>query len=255
MGATRDPAAHGGHRIRMRERVQSKGLEGLAPHEIIEFLLFYPIPRRDVNELAHQLTSRFGSLRGVLTASLPELEAVPGVGARTARWLALVGEAALACANLSANDRPKLKSYMPVFQYAMQIEPELTPPCCVQLCLDAVGRLIYRRQICNSLSWGEPATLRTALGDMLSSQAYSAVLLVYTGDREPAPQSYDVEHTAGYAATLCAAGLDLLDVVFASGGTQYSMRRSHQLPDDSASASVRAVREDYLRKVPDGEPF
>ena len=129
MERTRNPAAHGGHRARMRQKVQSKGFEGLEPHEIIEFLLFYAIPRQDVNELAHRLIDRFGSVRGVLSAELPELESVPGIGARTARWLALVGEGVAACADLSAEDRPRINNFRAAYRIAAQMEREITPPC------------------------------------------------------------------------------------------------------------------------------
>ena len=43
---------HGGHRARLRQKVRDQGLEALAPHEIMEFLLYYAIPRQDVNALA-----------------------------------------------------------------------------------------------------------------------------------------------------------------------------------------------------------
>ena len=231
----------------MRQKVQSNGFEGLEPHEIIEFLLFYAIPRQDVNELAHRLIDRFGSVRGVLSAELPELESVPGVGARTARWLALVGESASACAGLSPEDRPVLKNYRDAFRAAARMERELIPPCCVQLCLDGKSRLLYRRQICNSLSWGEPATLREALGDMFTSQAYSAILILYTGDQDTKPQSYDIVHAAGYAASLHAAECELLDVVLANGGSIVSMKKDGLIPAEMETEHARFVREEYLR--------
>ena len=167
MERTRDSEAHGGHRARMRQRVQSEGFEGLEPHELIEFLLFYIIPRQDVNELAHRLVDRFGSARGVLEAAPEELMRVDGVGARTAKWLALVGEGASACAQLSPGDRPLLRNCRDAFRCAARAARRLTPPCCAQLCLDAAGRLLYRRVLCPSLSWGEPGVLREALRDML----------------------------------------------------------------------------------------
>ena len=253
MERTRDSKAHGGHRSRMRQRVQSKGFEALEPHEIIEFLLFYAIPRQDVNELAHRLIDRFGNVHAVLSAGIPELESVPGVGARTARWLALVGEATAACGSLSAADRPQLKDYRDVFRYAAQSEREITPPCCVQLCLDAVGRLLYRRQVSDSMSWGEPMTLREALGDVFSAQACSVILFVYTGERDPVPQEYDAEHAVGYAETLRAADCGLLDVILIGGGVLNSLRQRHMIPEGNELPHLRALREDYLRGMPAGE--
>ena len=65
---------HEGHRKRLRESyIKSNGSDALRDHQLLELLLFYAIPRRDVNPLAHRLVNRFGSLRGVLEASFSEL--------------------------------------------------------------------------------------------------------------------------------------------------------------------------------------
>lgn len=46
---------HSGHRDRLRERYLSEGLDGFPPHNVLELLLFYSVPRRDTNVLAHRL--------------------------------------------------------------------------------------------------------------------------------------------------------------------------------------------------------
>ena len=71
---------HAGHRERLRERYKREGLGGFAPHEVLELLLTYAIPRVDTNPLAHALIRRFGSLHAVMEASPAELEQVPGIG-------------------------------------------------------------------------------------------------------------------------------------------------------------------------------
>ena len=113
--------AHSGHRNRLRQRVLSEGIEGLEPHEIIEFLLYYAIPRQDVNAPAHALIRRFSGVQGVLAAETDALAAVEGMGRRTAEYLALVGEAAAACARLKPGDRPCLGRYLDVFRFALRV--------------------------------------------------------------------------------------------------------------------------------------
>ena len=61
---------HSGHRDRLRERYLSEGLDSFAPHNVLELLLFYSVPRRDTNVLAHRLIEQFGSLVGVLNAGV-----------------------------------------------------------------------------------------------------------------------------------------------------------------------------------------
>ena len=69
-----------GHRKRLRERFVKSGLAGFAEHEVVELLLTLAIPRADVKQPAKELLARFGNLRGVLDAPLPELRAVDGIG-------------------------------------------------------------------------------------------------------------------------------------------------------------------------------
>lgn len=53
---------HAKHRERMRTRFLEHGLDNFADHEVLELLLFYAVPRGDVNPLAHRLLDEFGSL-------------------------------------------------------------------------------------------------------------------------------------------------------------------------------------------------
>ncbi len=78
---------HEGHRNRLREAYRKQGMNGMADHVVLEMLLTYVIPRRDVNELSHRLLNTFGSLTGVLEADPLRLADVEGVGDRTALYL------------------------------------------------------------------------------------------------------------------------------------------------------------------------
>lgn len=81
---------HKGHRQRMRERVQSYGLDSLAEHEALEYVLYLTNAQRDTNGIAHDLIDRFGDFAAVLEASEEELCTVEGVGPSTARMLHLL---------------------------------------------------------------------------------------------------------------------------------------------------------------------
>ncbi len=80
------------HRKRLRERFQKTGAEGMYDYELLELLLTYSIPRRDVKPVAKMLIGKFGSLSGVLDADRRELEGLKGVGAMSATLIRLVKE-------------------------------------------------------------------------------------------------------------------------------------------------------------------
>ena len=82
---------HDGHRARKKEQFRQHGLDGFADHEVLELLLYYAIPRKDTNEIAHRLLQKFGSLQNVFAAPAEELAKVDGVGESAALFLTLVG--------------------------------------------------------------------------------------------------------------------------------------------------------------------
>ncbi len=81
-------SVHDGHRARMRDKIRKGGLGSFQQHEILEYLLFSFVPRKDTNEIAHALIDKFSSLSGVLNASEEDLEKVSGMTQNAALFLA-----------------------------------------------------------------------------------------------------------------------------------------------------------------------
>lgn len=74
----------------MKERFSKEGISNFQPHEVLEFLLYYAVPRKDTNLLAHQLLEHFGSLQNVLEAEIEELTKVEGIRLHSATLLHLI---------------------------------------------------------------------------------------------------------------------------------------------------------------------
>lgn len=83
-----DMNVHEGHRQRVKRRILNN--ESVEPHVLLEALLYYAIPRRDTNLLAHTLINKFGSFAGVLEASYEELLETEGVGEHCAAMIKLL---------------------------------------------------------------------------------------------------------------------------------------------------------------------
>ena len=75
-----EKAMHDGHRQRLKDRFLREGIDNFEDHNILELLLFFGIPRRDTNTLAHNLMEKFGTLSGVFEAPFEELCKVKGTG-------------------------------------------------------------------------------------------------------------------------------------------------------------------------------
>ena len=70
---------HLGHRAKVRSRYLVNGLKGMPDHNVLELLLFYGIPYRDTNEIAHELINKFGSFSAVFEADPKDLMTVKGM--------------------------------------------------------------------------------------------------------------------------------------------------------------------------------
>jgi DNA repair protein RadC len=86
-------SVHDGHRERLKKRFLEHGLDSFEDHAVLELLLFYALPRGDVNPLAHRLMDYFGSLAAVFDAPVDELIKVAGIGENTAVLLKLLPQA------------------------------------------------------------------------------------------------------------------------------------------------------------------
>jgi len=79
-----------GHRSRLRERYRKNGIDSLHPHEVLELLLTYAIPRKDTKKIARALLRRFKNISAIINAPMESLALVEGIGSSSAELLTLV---------------------------------------------------------------------------------------------------------------------------------------------------------------------
>lgn len=78
---------HAGHRKRMRQKILDGGISGFQDHEVLEYLLFYTIPRKNTNELGHLILNKFGSFSALYQASIDEICEIPGISRKSAAFI------------------------------------------------------------------------------------------------------------------------------------------------------------------------
>ena len=81
---------HKGHRERFKKQVTLNGIDSLSEHQVLEYLLFFGLPQKDTNELAHRLIDKYGSLVGVFQATYDSLKEEKGLGDNTASLITLI---------------------------------------------------------------------------------------------------------------------------------------------------------------------
>ena len=187
---------HDGHRERMRERFLKSGLDGFADHEVLELLLYYAIPRGDVNPLAHALVDRFGSLSGVFNAPMELLTQVEGVGERTALLLQLVSRAAQRARLADMEEGLALATREQVEQYLLELFSRERNEAVYQICLDGKGKLLACRRLGEGSATAVTLDVRGVVQNAIMYCA-SAVILAHNH-----PSGVALPSEADHAVTL-----------------------------------------------------
>lgn len=112
---------HQGHRERLKKRFLAESLSSFEDHNALELLLFYVLPRRDTNPIAHDLVGRFGSLERVLEASKEELAQVDYLSESGIALLKLVHQVGLRYADsLTSSLKGKVFEYKETGEYLVR---------------------------------------------------------------------------------------------------------------------------------------
>ena len=217
---------HDGHREKMRQRFLKGGLEPFADHEALELLLYYAIPRRDTNPIAHALMERYGSLSAVLTAPVEDLKKVEGVGESAAILLKLAPLLYRKAKLSDAEQETVLSSVERVGAYLLERFAGEKNEMVYQLCLDRKGKLLA----CKRLGEGGVASadldIRRLVENALLSSA-SAVILSHnhpSGIALPSREDYATTQQAQDA--LRTIGVELLDHIIVAEDDYVSLADS-----------------------------
>ena len=223
-------AVHDGHRQRKKEQFRMHGLDAFADHEVLELLLYYAIPRRDTNPVAHRLMERFGSLDGVFSATVEELEEVEGVGKNAATLLALWMPLYRRVRTKPKAKEVILNSTEQAGQYFMDLFFGMRREELYEACLDAKGKLLACCRIAEGGVDAVNISTRRLVENALKCGA-SAVILAHnhpSGIALPSPD--DNTTTLALWDALRAVGIPLIDHIIVADEDYVSLHDNGLLP-------------------------
>lgn len=214
---------HQGHRARLRKRIRNEGLESFEDHTLLEYLLSLTIPRRDTNELAHELLHRFGSFSSVLDASPDELEQMTGISECTATFLGtltgimrhyLIDKETRYSDFYNFRD---LGSYLTGYYFGLQRERV------VAVLLNNRAQMIKLAVISEGTVNESEFSLRKIIEAALQYHAASVVLAHNHPDGNTMPSEEDVRMTRYCQKTLSDLGIVLAEHVIVAADTYYGI--------------------------------
>ena len=217
---------HSGHRERLRSRFLKEGLDNFEEVNALELLLFYCIPRKDTNELAHALLDHFGSFHQVLDATPDELMTVPGIGEGTATFLPLI---ASACRYYRVNQASNMKALDTIEKcgdYLVNYFHGRKNETIMLLCLDAKCKRIVCREIAEGSVNSASISARRVAEIALSVNATSVILAHNHPSGVALPSTDDINTTKLIAKSLRAVDIVLTDHIIVAEDDYVSMAQS-----------------------------
>lgn len=208
-----DPQHYHNHRARLRQRFLTSGASSVADYEMLELVLFRAIPRRDVKPLAKQLLARFGDFNGVISAPIPRLAEIEGIGDAVICELKIVEAAAHRLARAKVMNRPALSSWSALMDYCKATMAHRETEQFRILFLDRKNVLVADEEQARGTVDHVPVYPREVVKRALELNA-SAIILVHnhpSGD--PTPSRADVDMTRQIEAAAKAVGVTIHDHV------------------------------------------
>lgn len=217
---------HDGHRNRMREKFRKNGFDGMYSHEILEMLLFYSIPRRNTNKIAHDLIDRFGSLTGVFEASEEQLTAVDGITQSSATLIKMIiplyNEYKKETNSAKRLDDPHDCGKFLVEYYSGMMKERITV-----ICIDASCRILGFEEVCDGDASGVMVNFRRIVEIVMKYPLASAVIIAHNHPGGIAlPSREDITATGELRKTLEPMGISLVDHIIIAGDDYISMSSS-----------------------------
>ena len=197
----------------------------MSDHVVLELLLTYAIPRRDVKPMARELIRAFGSLENVFLASPAELQKIEGIGIAASSFLHLIFE---------VNQRILLQHFSDKNTKAILTNPQ--DACRHALicslsdhyetlrlfCLDVKYALLNSVEVSVGSLTEVPLDIRRTLEIALLNRAHSLILSHNHPSRSAAPSPADLRTFTEFHETAKKLGIEVLDQLIVSGNCVYS---------------------------------
>ena len=217
---------HEGHRQRLKERFLREGLDNFEEHQVLELLLFYGIPQRDTNEIAHELIREFGSLPNVLEASPEDLRKVKYIGDNVATLFQLITAVARYYQVSRAMREVILTSIDACGKYLVPFFHSRQNETVFLLCLDAKCKVLCCEKVGEGSVNSAGIPIRKIVEMALKANATSVILAHNHPSGLAIPSGEDIQTTRRVALALDAVEIGLADHIIVADNDWVSLSQS-----------------------------
>ena len=220
---------HSGHRERVRERYLKTGFDGFSDINILEMLLFYSIPRKDTNEIAHRLLDEFGSLSGVFDAPYEMLLKVKGVTANAAVEIKMITDLFQKYEeDKYSKPRTELSDAAQAGKYCVSKFLGKTVEHFYAIIVDDTNTVMQCILISTGVNNSTSINCRKIIEKAITLNASGIILTHNHPNGVAAPSSDDLQATVEVANALKNINVRLLDHIIVSGRDFISLKKSQK---------------------------
>lgn len=220
---------HKGHRDRLKNKFLTYGENVLSEHEFLELLLFFSVPQKDTNELAHKLINEFGSFSQLVEADYEVLRNVDGVKDHTACLL----KVALSCATKyisQKNDISKTRITPDnIGTFAQNLFLGHNEEASYALLLDKDCYIKKVKRISTGTMSYTPMYPREVVKFALSQNEPYLIMMHNHPNGTPQPSEEDIETTKTLINALSYVDVRLVDHVIVAGSQIVSLAKDYNL--------------------------
>ena len=217
---------HEGHRERMKKRLLEQGLDVFDDHNVLELLLFYSLPRKDTNPLAHELLSAFGSLAKIFEAPVEELYKVNGIGESTVTLLKLIPEVSRRYVMDKNSFDDILDSTKKAGEYLAARYMYERDEVVYVICLDSKCKVICCKELFRGVANSATISVRK-IAELALAKNATSVIISHNHTSGIALQSMEDEITTKQIKTaLSSMGITLIDHIIVADDDFISMADS-----------------------------
>lgn len=219
---------HKEHRKRLKGRFHREGLDNFEIHNVLELLLFFGIPYKDTNDLAHELLKKFGSLSGVLEASREELMSVNGIGENAATLLTLIPSLSRRYLEDKVNEKASMNNCEAIGNFLVAKYRFRQDEVFSIICLDQCCRFISWEIISSGTINVTAVNSRKVIEAAMKTSANAVVLAHNHPNGLAIPSADDIKSTIALIEALGIIGVRVIDHVIISGEDYVSLASSKQ---------------------------
>ncbi|WP_225028117.1 RadC family protein [Xinfangfangia pollutisoli] len=217
------------HRKRLRSRFMEGGAAAMPDYELLELVLFRALPRQDVKPLARLLLDTFGDFNRVITATVPRLLMVKGVGEAVVQELKIVEAAAQRMMRARVMNRPILSSWDALIDYCHTALAHRETEQFRVLFLDRKNVLIADEEQASGTVNHVPVYPREVVKRALELNASALILVHNHPSGDPTPSEADIGMTLQVQEAARALDITLHDHLIIGKSRELSFRTSGYL--------------------------